>query len=120
MSKLGYLFLGLVIAALAIFVFRPEHDGPSGITLASGPLPETFTASIDGVEQRVENRVVHVQGLELPLSYDHANSLWNLLTALVLSKDRVIDRVAATDLAAYGIDGRSRIEAGSLTLQFGK
>jgi hypothetical protein len=119
MSKWGYGLLTLAIIALAFYVMRPEESENKGIVLVSGPPPMVMTVTVDGVEQRIVNRTVQVKGLELQASAQRIDDLWNLLRSVEIPPERMLADIAAGDLVSYGIDGRSRIEADGLQLQWG-
>lgn len=120
MSRWGWLALAAAVIALAAYAFWPRAAVGGMVGLVAGPLPREFTVRAGGIEQDVDWGSVWIGELQRPLDPRRVERLATALDAVAVPSDRVIDPVAETELAAYGIDGSREIAWSGRVLRWGR
>ena len=104
MTKLGWAILALIVIALGIYVLRPEPPAKTAwVNVWKGAQPTAYRLRANGLDQRIAGKTVSLAGHVLPLAEEVANGLWNQLTVLSTTSDRIVAGVAQADIGAYGI-----------------
>ncbi|MBA3685133.1 MAG: hypothetical protein H0W72_07825 [Planctomycetes bacterium] len=120
MTKYGWIILGLIVVALAGYVFWPEGGAVVVPTpVLAGRKPDTYTLVAGGLTQEISPGRVRLAGHDLPLEAAKSEALWNHVAFLHALPER-IRVVAPADLASYGIDpARRRLTGGDVDLSWG-
>lgn len=109
MTRLGWAILLVIVAALGWYVLRPAPStAVERVRVWQGAQPGTYRLRANGLDQRISGRTVALEGHVLPLAEEAANGLWNQLTMLSTTSDRVVAGVPRADVGAYGIAADDR------------
>jgi len=109
MTRIGWAILALIAVALGWYVLRPEPPSKTvWVHVWEGAPPPAYRLRANGLDQQVVGKTVTLAGHVLPLAEEVANGVWNQLTVLSTTADRIVTGVPQADLGAYGIDPENR------------